>query len=202
MNELNRASESANHCQRNWSEQKVSIETINKLATVATKMPTKQNEEYYTLVASTDTEYNHFVYMHSYVPDNTVLAKPFDERHTSNFNTQLRAPLLFQWFSNTSKKFLHGHYPQDGLLSIGISAGAVALAANQLGLRTGFCVCLHKEPVIDVINKRHNTTFNDIVISLGIGYPLEHLDHNVGIRPSGETFSKSTYEKTVKYIIQ
>ena len=109
---------------------------------------------------------------------------------------------MFQWFSNTDKKFLHGHYHQDGLLSIGISAGAVALAANQLGLRTGFCVCLHKQPVIDVINKRHNTTFNDIVISLGIGYPLEHLDHNVGIRPSGETFSKPTYEKTVKYIIQ
>jgi hypothetical protein len=202
MNNFIQASESANHCQRNWSDKLVSADTIEELAAIATNMPTKQNEEFYTLLCSTDAEYNYTAYMHSYNVEPSVLELPFEERHKTNFNTQLRAPLIFQWFSNTKKNFKHGDYWTDGLLSIGISSGAVALAANNMGLKTGFCVCVHQEPIIEIVNRKHNTTFDRIVISLGIGYPDNSYKHNVVIRPNGEKSLKPIYKKTVRYILQ
>jgi hypothetical protein len=194
------ASESANHCQRNWNDLPVSKEIIDELISVATNMPTKQNEEFFTVLASVDKEFNHNVYMHSYSVTNQILNMPFDQRHKTNYNTQLRAPLIFQWLVDTSRSFKHGNYNPDGLLSIGVSAGAVALAANKLGLKTGFCICLHKDPIVDLINKKYNTNFNDIALSLGIGYERSDTAHNVIVRPDGQTEIKSVYRKTIKHI--
>lgn len=200
MESFKAASQSANHCQRNWSDISVPKEIIDELISVATNMPTKQNEEYYTLLVSVDSDYNHNVYMHGYTTSNQVLGLPFELRHKTNYNTQLRAPLLFQWLVDTSRPFKHGNYNPDGLLSIGVSSGAVALAANKLGLKTGFCICLHKEPILEIVNKKYDTGFNDIALTLGIGYPRTDIDHNIVVRPDGQKEIKSICRKTVKHI--
>jgi hypothetical protein len=196
------ASKSANSCQRNWSNTPIAKNIIRELAEIATNMPTKQNQQYYTLLCSTDPKYNHFVYSHSYAPTEEALAMPFEDRHKLNYNTQMRAPLLFQWFSETTQEFTYSDYWTDGLLSIGVSSGAVALAANKMGLKTGFCVCVHQEPVVEAVNKKYKTKFDRLSLSLGIGYPLEGYEHNIVIWPDGEEYRKTRFEKAVKYIIQ
>jgi hypothetical protein len=109
---------------------------------------------------------------------------------------------LFQWFADSTKDYKHGNYWTDGLLSTGISSGAVALAANSMGLKTGFCICVHQEPILEIVNKKYNTTFDRVAISLGIGYPIQGYKHNVVIRPNGEITFKVTHKKTVKFILQ
>lgn len=198
MGILTDAAKSANHCQRNWSNRLVEEDIVQELIGVATNMPTKQNEEYYGLLVTTDPEFNHTTYMHSYAVLDDVMKLPFERRHLTNYNTQLRAPLQFHYLVETGKKFQHGYLEQAGFFSIGISAGAVALAAASLGLKTGFCVCLDHKPIVEIVNQEFNTTYNGIVLSIGIGYPEEDLAWNVGRRPNGDTFVKPSYTKNIK----
>jgi nitroreductase len=187
---------SANHCQRIWSDRKIDQVIIEELVGVAVNMPTKQNEEYYGLLVTTDQEFNEFVYMNSHTYEDAVLNLPFEQRHLTNTNTQMRAPLVFLWLAK-HKKFEHGDLNKEGLISIGVSSGAVALAANQLGLKTGFCCCLYKPPLLEKINQEWSINYQDIIIALGIGYPEEHYPHNTVRRPDGSITYKNTYEKNI-----
>ncbi len=162
-------------------------------------MPTKQNEEYYGLLVSTDANFNHTVYMHSYAAHfKKVMKLPFEKRHLTNHNTQLRAPLQFHYLIEYGKSFEHGNLEMSGFISIGVSSGAVLLAAHQLGLKTGICSCLDAGPLLENINKEFNTQYNSILLSIGFGYPKEGLSHNIAERPDGSLSKKQTYTKEIK----
>jgi hypothetical protein len=76
------AAQSANHCQRNWSDQEVPADIIKTLSDIAVNMPTKQNQEFYKLIVSTNQEYNNFVYLNGYNDsDQMVMHLPFEDRH-------------------------------------------------------------------------------------------------------------------------
>jgi hypothetical protein len=199
------AAQSANHCQRNWSDQAVPPDVVKTLSDIAVNMPTKQNQEFYKLIVSTDQEYNNFVYLHGYdETDKMVMHLPFEDRHKTNRNTQLRAPLLFQWVFDSqrfhdaglthSKEELHNGVAH---LSVGISAGAVSIAANSLGLKTGFCSCLHQQPVKEKLEALLNITVSNVYLTLGIGYPREDLPHNVCVRPDNTLAMQQIYKKNI-----
>ncbi len=203
---LFKAAESANHCQRNWDSLVVDDETIKTLINVAVSMPTKQNQNFYKLIVSTNTDYNHFVYLNGYDSNHSMaLELPFEDRHLTNRNSQLRAPLLFQWVVN-EEEFLNAENTVDkqelkngiGHLSVGISAGAVCLAANLLGLKTGFCSCLDMNTVTDKLTDMLNTKIDGTLLTLGIGYPRSDLPHNVCVRPNGSMAVQQIYEKDIK----
>lgn len=200
MNNFTDAAKSANHCQRNWSDRLVEDSIVEELIGVAVNMPTKQNQEFYSLLVSTDAEFNHTVYMNSYsISDENILNVPVERRHLTNHNTQMRAPLQFHYLIKYGKQFEFNPLDGTAFISIGVSAGAVALAANQMGLKTGFCCCIYAEPLMDIINKEFNTTQNGMLVSLGIGYPQETLASNVGIRPfTNKQFKKEKYFKDIK----
>jgi DNA modification methylase len=110
----------------------------------------------------------------------------FDPREsytgTSIFDPVL-CELMDRWFC-----------PENGLILDPFAGGSVrGIVANKLGLKTGFCICLHKDPIVDLINKKYNTNFNDIALSLGIGYERSDTAHNVIVRPDGQTEIKSVY---------
>lgn len=198
------AAQSANHCQRNWNSQPVASDIVDLLTQVAVSMPTKQNQEFYKLIVSTDADYNHFVYLNGYDEnDPRVMDFPFEDRHVTNRNTQLRAPLLFQWIvdekefnsidTNDSKELYNG----VGHLSVGISAGAVSLAANAMGLKTGFCVCLHRQNIIEKIKQRLGVEISGTFLTLGIGYPREDMPHNFCVRPDDKLSMQQIYHKDI-----
>lgn len=192
-------SKSANHCQRNWSDKPVEESIIDTLIGVAVNMPTKQNEEHYKLLVSSDKTYNDYVYLNGYDHyDQSVMSMPFKERHFSNTNTQLRAPILFQWFANRGKFRKEEIYTHAGLMGIGISAGAVALVANSFNLKTGFCICVDKNNVVERINQITEIQTDDLLLTLGIGYPIEDLPHNVVVRPDDIPRTKRIFTKNIQ----
>ena len=200
------AAKSANHCQRNWIDQVVNDETISALTEIAVNMPTKQNQNFYKLVVSTDTDYNHFVYLNGYDKEHCLVQDlPFEDRHLSNRNTQLLAPLLFQWvfseeeFSNAVNTVDKSELKNGiGHLSVGISAGAVALAANALGLKTGFCSCLDMKNVTDKLSSIIGQQLDGTLLTLGIGYPREDMPHNFCVRPDGKLVVQQIYNKNIE----
>jgi len=199
------AAESANHCQRNWDDRPVPEEIIQELISVAVNMPTKQNQEFYKLVVSTNATYNNFVYLNGYdASEEHVIDMNFEYRHLSNKNTQLRAPLLFQWVmhenefvnkadKNDIKELMNG----IGHLSVGISAGAVSLVANALGLKTGFCVCLDTNNVVEKLKYTYKVDVTGTFLTLGIGYPIADLPHNFCVRPDGSMTMQNIYKKNI-----
>jgi hypothetical protein len=199
------AAQSANHCQRNWSDQAAPPDVVKTLSDIAVNMPTKQNQEFYKLIVSTDQEYNNFVYLHGYdETDKMVMHLPFEDRHKTNRNTQLRAPLLFQWIFDSQafpaadlKNSIEELHNGVAHLSVGISAGAVSIAANSLGLKTGFCSCLHQQPVKEKLEALLNITVSNVYLTLGIGYPREDLPHNVCVRPDNTLAMQQIYKKNI-----
>ena len=51
---------------------------------------------------------------------------------------------------------------EDGIYSVGISSGAVALSANYMGYKTGFCRCFKGKEVTALMEK----TINKDLISI------------------------------------
>jgi hypothetical protein len=160
---------------------------------IATNMPTKQNSNYYTLVASTDVDFNKRILELSIDPNN---------KDTIGRNTQVAAHLLLIYLHQrdvTNFGFADND-EMNRIAGIGISSGAVALAANHLGYRTGFCQCLIQEQVEkEIINRGVNLPegTSGIQFMLGIGIPMADLKWNETI-DSQRTIAP--YTKTIKVI--
>jgi hypothetical protein len=157
------AVKSAEGCQRNWDHSHViSQEDIDTIVNTATNMPTKQNQEFYSLVASTDQKFNHDFYLKTFTDDKGL--------YNEGRNSQTDAPLLLIWIRNKEFKKKENTYEGAGPVSIGVSAGATALVANMLGYKTGFCACINKKKSIPMLAQKNIFT-TDIELALGIGMP-------------------------------
>lgn len=157
----------AEKCQRNWDHSKaLPKEDLDLLINVAKTMPTKQNQEYYQLIVSTDIDFNKEIYKISYYTESERAPS-----YKNHYNYQVAAHALFLWcpFTNFNNKF--GDYENTGRLSIGISSGAVSLLANQLGYRTGFCACFNLDLLIKKLNDKLNLDIDHVEVGLGIGIP-------------------------------
>ena len=148
IKELVEAMHLSRRCQRNWASQNIDEETINGLIEIALNAPSKQNEVHFALAVITNKDvlkdvYDDFVWgFHAYTTNSAMR------------NTQMGAPALFIYgyskqtdisgdshgcnaSTGTSKGF-DDRMKLAAERSIGISSGQLVLAANMLGLQTGF----------------------------------------------------------------
>jgi|TARA_B110000503_G_scaffold123565_1_gene189283 nitroreductase len=191
---LQDAANHANICQRNWDYSKEVLENdISTLINVATHMPTKQNLNYYELVVSDNREFNKYFYELSY--------DGIDDDNKWR-NSQVNAPLLFIWCLPTRQRKLWGE-ESHFFDACSISAGAVALSANMLGYRTGFCKCFQSETIIAEMKKRFNLDADRIYVVLGIGNPNNQYKSNEIVRYEGIDYIDNTgYVKEKKNIVK
>ena len=208
MTNLLDAAQSAEHAQRNWTggvrerDKKLFID-------IARTMPTKQNIPTYELVVSTNKELNKFVYLNSYNPHQREDDGNISVDHGGKFfrNSQVNAPLLFIYLIYQNPKNISRYVEENRsqfYLGTGISSGAVALAANIKGYKTGFCSCVISINVVRALKDKYKVDIDpkfadriDIML-LGIGHPNENLKHNQIIDDDGKLHEVSTYEKNIK----
>ena len=177
---LNVAASGARRCQRNWDYSKsVAKKDVISLTDIAITMPAKQARTYFELIVSTDQELNNFIRKNAIDRDSDF--------HPEWQNNQVSAPVLFIYITtednlnelNTDHAVESGNaIDEDGIYAIGISSGAVALAANNMGYKTGFCRCFNGPPIQDVLEERLGFEFHRIQLMLGIGYPDTSLRYN------------------------
>lgn len=163
---LSESLESAQRCQRNWDlSRSIPVDILATLKEVVKKSPTKQNEAYYSVIFCTNREVIQRIY------DNTLRESALGNTDI-NKNSQVLAPLVVLFCSTKPPPQLL-HNESDSLaelaenqkMSIGIVSGQIALVANMLGLKTGFCKCF------DRIALKNITEGTNVELLLGIGYP-------------------------------
>tara|TARA_Y100001970_G_scaffold290211_1_gene423056 strand:- start:2558 stop:3313 length:756 start_codon:yes stop_codon:yes gene_type:complete len=190
--------------QRNWDYSRtMSQEHIDEIIKVCTDAPVKSNMGAYKVIVSTDRKFNNALYNFAY--DSWDEIDPWDKKR----NGQVDAPLLiiylmldsdeFHTFSEESKNKLNldtniksgkvDAVHDDITLSAGISAGATALAAANLGYKTGYCGCIDINGFINKIKNEYDnnseiykflTEYKLIrILSLGIGYPNANYQRNI-----------------------
>ena len=88
-------------------------------------------------------------------------------------------------------------------LSVGISSGAVVLAANQMGMRTGFCCCYDKDLLVEYFSSIGYKLNSNIITMLGIGYPNKNFNSNVVLKDNNneELRTIEQYNKKVTYTL-
>ena len=173
------AAKNANYCQRNWDRSfKLPEEDVEVLTKIAEYMPSKQNIDYFNLLVSTDTEFNQWLF------EAAIL---LGDENSYTRNSQVTAPLVFMYFETLSKKKFQrtNQSTSDEEMfrtvgsSIGISVGAVSLAANNMGYRTGFCQCLEGKKITDKLIEKHSLDFGTAPrLVLGIGKPNTNYSWN------------------------
>ena len=208
MQEILDAAKSAEHAQRNWSGS-VKDEDKNLFINIAKSMPTKQNICTYELVVSTNKELNKFVYLNAINPNQLDYDGKVSSDHGGKYfrNAQVNAPLLFIYLIYQNPKNM-SHYVEESknqfYLGTGISSGAVALAANMKGYKTGFCSCVITINTVRELRDKYDVDidpkFDDMIdiMLLGIGYPNENLKHNQVMNDDGDIFDVPTYEKNIR----
>lgn len=194
MNILNLA-QTAERCQRNWEYTTIPQNHIDEIVNVCTTMPTKNNISYYNLYVSTDLDFNKSVY--------DISVNPYDEG-TIKRNSQVNAPLLLIWTNNstiTDSLFQKVDDPsiidRDISMSVGISSGAAALAAVNLGYKTGFCKCFIQDSLIELLDSKFDNAHEPFLM-LGIGLPDESYERNQVIQNNKVINTIETSDKTIK----
>lgn len=161
---------SANFCQRNWDNTLVSKNDLTTILESATNMPSKQNFDYYSIVASQNKSFNNFCYRNATHENAT---KPV------NRNSQVLAPTLLLWIEHKNVDNNHSQFtPEDRDIAIGISSGVAAYVANMLNYKTGFCRCIMEEPICNELKTVFNIEANRVLLMLGIGKPNLNYNHN------------------------
>ena len=185
--QLKTAIESAERCQRNWDLTKaIPQEHIDLLLKVATTSPTKQNKEWYQIVYTTDRDIIEKLYSIAY--------EPRDSEYEQKLNTQIRAHMVMIWLHcNLEKDNIsrggedHGESTrqdtreENATFNAGISSGVVALTANMLGYRTGFCQCVIEDELHSLIQSYYPDITQQKICGgvLGIGIPRHKDQHHM-----------------------
>jgi len=165
----------AERCQRNWDfDNPPTEEHINLIINAAKNMPTKQNNSYYRIIASTDYEFNTKIYNVAIDPNNRDFKRPVHR------NTQVLAPLLLLFVP--SGLHIQNKFGDDENINfhtaIGIASGVAAYTAATLGYKTGFCSCIDCDQFHDLLTTELDINFREfgVGLALGIGHPLDGYD--------------------------
>ena len=195
------AAETAQRCQRNWSDHVVSDEDLEHIIRVCTTMPTKGNVPNYRLIVSQDLELNHRIV-------ETAAHEPTDvDRFAEGIqNHQLLAPTVLLWYGDAHFARVYNQpdhvFKEDLYNSVGISSGAAALCAASLGYRTGFCKCMISD-VLDQLLAESGVLIEphqNFVCALGIGAALEGYAHTAGVYRGRVTHQHRSNDKTISVV--
>ena len=129
--------------QRNWDyDSKISQEEMQYLIDISLNAPSKENTNVYKLFVSTNIEFNIMIQQWAYSTEELRYRELQHER-----NAQVAAPLLFMYVVQDPADTQV--CDNDACFSVGIAAGATALASAELGYQTGFCSCLYIPGLIE-----------------------------------------------------
>lgn len=193
MQEFESLAESAQHCQRNWDHtQPVDRDTVTHLLRVAHLMPTKQNQQTIQCAAFVTRDIVQRIGQYAYE------TKQHSKRSGLRANPQIDAPVLLVWFK--TRKPTSFHNPVE--MEIGVSSSAVALAAADLGMRTGFCVCVETRPKLwdkrdRKLLKNIGQEPNDICLLMGVGYGQQGVAHNQTDWKTFKTYPKQAFDPVI-----
>ena len=189
------ASELAGKCQRNWIDEQIDDFDLQTIVNACMNMPTKQNVTMYELMVVQKEENIDFLYEHSTVPEHD---KTDNDRWR---NAQMLPPTVLLWYGSSKNKNVisEGDFSQGVInystthmdnikLNAGISMGAAALTATQLGYHTGFNCCFNTNESIIEFGQRTNPDIESFICALGIGKPKDELPRN--IVPKNKNLSK------------
>ena len=168
---IKRITETVQRCQRNYDlTEAIPREHQDYIIHCATQMPTRQQRIHYNITVVDDVALTREVYAR-YAYDK-------DDRDHDLRNGQTYAPLLLI-FGTDSKmhsdpKYSYRQY--DIPMSIGLSAGAAAMAAVELGYVTGFCKCFDEPQLEQWIESTYGRQCRDPRLMLGIGRSNDRFD--------------------------
>lgn len=158
-------------CQRNWNyEIAVPKDHLEYIVQCSEAMPSKQQLPCYDIFVSTNRKLNSQLFSVSFLSNNSG-GEMFR-------NGQVNAPALLLFLRNQTE----WEFPEDVQLNVGIAAGTAALAAQELGYKTGFNKCTQPESVYKILKNTANFDVadraNEFVLMLGIGHPKDNTDRN------------------------
>lgn len=199
------AVESSQHCQRNWDYEKtIDIDQIKWLWNVGTTTPTKENVDSFDISVVTDrTLITEISKVATNNPSYQEEWGQFKDR-VQNPQTLAHAVFLFwlrEELSVTELRDDRGRMSFDDwynvvMAEIGISASAVAVAANLMGLKTGFCRCIDFNLITTKFKKKFDRHPEDrLMLILGIGHPLTDRPHNYH---NNKNYHNPTFKKDLK----
>ena len=189
MDSILNAIESSQHCQRNWDLNKtIDPEHLKIFEYILKTVPSKQNIAYYKI---------HFIFNRSIIEKIYNNTATYSNRKVDFCNPQALANLLVVFedvlefddinennevfayklqnrLSASQKSMIEKTLNEDRQQAIGIASGQLALIANYLGYKTGFCKCFNSNALVKILNLE-----NKISLLLGIGYPNFEIPHNV-----------------------
>lgn len=202
--------QSFQHCQRNWDLSKtVDDQTIDWLMDIGYNTPTKQNLDSFEIVCIKNREkIKKFSDAATNAPSERhalpeVLIDQLSKGRIQN--PQTNSNLLFLFFlkkearvSKERQERERGDPSNDIFwrictnLEIGLAASAIGIAANTIGMRTGFCRCIDHDALPGDILEPYNINKYNLEVMLGVGYPL-YQDHTM--HTDGKHFN-SSFPKT------
>ena len=198
-------------CQRNWDLSKeVDDETIAWLMEIGYSTATKQNLDTFEVVCIKDRSVIQEFTKAATNPDynRDLLGTRLKEQMKAgrNQNPQTDSNLLFLFFhkpevrTSDIRQDREGCDPEDKIkflrntgFEMGMSASAIAIAANSVGMRSGFCRCVWHDILPQDILDQYDLNGRNLELMLGVGYPLydTHLLHTDNVHTS-RSFDKYT----------
>jgi hypothetical protein len=209
--------QSMQHCQRNFDLKKsISNDVVNWLYEIGYSTPTKQNLNSFQIVAFTQRNtifeiaktatslYDAWEKMPKKLRQDLKSGKRMQ-------NPQVNANLLFMFFLKPESRTSPLRIEREGLTGdtpatwrsltnceIGISSSAIALAANSIGLKTGFCRCFDRNMLSKVVEPM-NLSPDNFSVALGVGYPMPGWPHftHTNKRFRSDTFVKEQFTRMI-----
>jgi nitroreductase len=183
---------SLNRCQRNWKDDAVPQEHIDLLLKVANYAPSKQNVNFFKVVAVTDAEHKKNLFR---IADSQ---QGYADQGVVNYNTQVLAPLVLAFCINkdstqdrmSENEKSERNYEVSANLNIGIACGSVATVASALGYATGFCACFDEYKQADYFKELTGRDDLKGMLLLGIGIPDAELPSNLCRDDTGRTYTR------------
>jgi nitroreductase len=144
-----------------WEDRAVKDEDLDTILECAYSVPSKQTRFNYKIYVFTDSpegkELKEWFYWENTACLDTIRGK--QGTGLRRYNGQVLAPIYIVWIANNSDL--------DGRDDCIVSASIAMLAAEELGLQTGFCGCIGPDEIKEKLQIEGKA-----VISLGIGYAI------------------------------
>lgn len=188
-------------CQRNFDNRSVDPGDVELFKNLIKLAPRKQGVVFHKTLFIENKELIRDMYMSSkardyHLPHNAqmsapllVIALPYSENKSEHDGKIVSTNFNNENEEKTSYKFI----PEDMYTSVGINMGMLALAANQLGYKTGFCTCFDdnfRSILYRLLKDDYDKKLIDdnVITALGIGYPIKNIPHNYDVKIDTEMY--------------
>ncbi len=201
---LEKIIEESSYCQRNWDLSKqIKQEDIETMKVAVSRCPSKQNRIFYKVLHTQNRSIIEKI--HEQTDGFTI---DFEDKSTTT-NPQVLANILFIFVRDKENKegvrtieewndgnvVGQGRTYQDEDRSIGVASGYLAMTANILGYKTGYCQCFNDNKIKELLQ-----IDNEILLLIGVGYEdttKSRLEHHKDPNLEFWSFSKNIEVKEI-----